>query len=243
MDTLTHVLLFVLLFFSAVGAAYSAVPPLVTKGQNGTRVAMTAAVETVVGRLFQSALATLSSPAVGGQGAGPLVWLPRWRQYGGYLPDGSPDPQQYNDCGETCVAGVLAAKSGVCVHPGDVRQALGGVTRSGLTTSADLANACHIYHVEAQALDVPTTGLIAFLQRSWGARQPVIVLGRYGPMQALHHVTCVQADNREVKVIDPWIGALVSWSSAGFCAAYASSLVVIMSPLAYDMSAVAEPGT
>src|SRR6266851_4227644 len=57
----------------------------------------------------------------------PAYYLPNWSQSNAFLPDGSRDSQWYNDCGETCVAMVIAGVWGCPVEPGAIRQRIHGV--------------------------------------------------------------------------------------------------------------------
>lgn len=54
------------------------------------------------------------------------------------LPDGSPDPANTTDCGESCCTSVIATARGVRIGPGCVRQALGKAETNGSTTAHDL---------------------------------------------------------------------------------------------------------
>lgn len=175
---------------------------------------------------------------------GPLAWLPCWSQLSGVLPDGNPDPQRYNDCGETCVAGVIASVRGMIISPGDVRQYLHGTTGTGLTTPLDLVNALRHYTVMAQQLSTRTSTAWATLKSYWAMALPVIILGTWNPPSGfLHWVTLSSYAPQSIEVINPWDGARHDISADDFTQQYAGWLVLLQNHLHFDMSGEPTPGT
>lgn len=173
----------------------------------------------------------------------PLAALPRWKQTGGLLPDGNLDPQQWNDCGETCVAGIVAAVHGVDVSPGDVRESLGGPQRSGLTTAVDLVTALQHFEVAASVLATTWQNAWLRLRAQWVVAMPVIMLGNWLSSSSLHWVTMVGMEQGGVRVIDPYTGTERVMLQAEFTGKYAGFMVLVNAHLHYDKSATPTPGT
>jgi hypothetical protein len=171
----------------------------------------------------------------------PLSALPAWGQLSGLLPDGQPDPQQFNDCGETCVSMVVASVHGCPVNPGSVRAAVGGPLRSGLTTGDDLVKMLAYYNVSAH-LEVPgKAGVQGTLTGIAGAQRPAIVLGTWPtPGGALHWMVSTGVVERW-SYINPWGGvhSFLEWDS--MVALYAGQVVVVDSRLVYDMASHLQP--
>jgi hypothetical protein len=181
----------------------------------------------------------------GGQPAtkGPLVFLPIWHQFGALLPDGNPDPEQYNDCGETCCAMVIAAVRGVQLEPGFIRQELGGDRRSGLTTGPELVAALatnsvasHCYYPEAQAA-------FEACVISWALAHPVIALGNWLSPSSLHWMLLDNKFPGGLTFIDPWSATERRLDRGNFTANYAGTLVLIDEACHYNMRGVPTPGT
>jgi len=182
-------------------------------------------------------------PAVAGGGFGPLVWLPAWKQTGGLLPDGRPDPQEDNDCGETCVAMVIAAMRGVAVEPGDIRQELGGTSRIGLTTPEDLVLALADNHVVAHIERVDARNGWMMLAACYGIAKPAIVLGRWLNMSCLHWMLLVDKSPGQFQFIDPWTAGRHSLTLAQWDGQYAGAIVVVDDRPMYDAHLWPTPGT
>jgi Papain-like cysteine protease AvrRpt2 len=172
----------------------------------------------------------------------PLSYLPVWKQLGGLLPDGQPDPQQYNDCGETCVAMVVAAVQGIGLEPGYVRQQLGGPQRTGLTTSGDLALALATNRVSSRPDAKCCRAAWDALKVSWGNALPVIVLGHWLNPASLHWMLLYGYDGVNFQFIDPWQGsiAIVDW--ARWSLQNAASQVFVLQHLHFDCSHESQPG-
>lgn len=185
-----------------------------------------------------------SSLSVGGSsgGTGPLTWLPLWRQTAGVLPDGSPDPQAANDCGETCVAMVLAALTGVLMEPGMIRQQLGGVGRSGLTTGNDLVQALAINHVTAVAQDYVPEGAWEACDTAWEHGYPVIALGHWMSPDYLHWMLLDNKVAQWLVFIDPWTGKEKQIDRPTFLAEFAATLILFGVAPRYNVRGVPTPG-
>jgi hypothetical protein len=187
--------------------------------------------------------AAISSADVkGGTAMGPLAWLPSWKQTGGVLPDGQPDPQQYNDCGETCVVMAIAAIKGVSMEPGAIRQMLGGWARTGLTTGSDLAQALHDCNVSCAATTLGGADAFQQAKNHWAHAMPMIALGEWLDPGVLHWVVIWSWSPSFVGVIDPWTGTKRNISQGDFIRLFRGSLVVITEPCRYNMAMAAQPG-
>ena len=186
---------------------------------------------------------TTIAPASGGGAYGPLSWMPHWKQTGGVLPDGQTDPQQYNDCGETCVAMVVAAVRGVAVSPGDIRQQLGGVKRSGLTTASDLVQALHLNHVRAHVETADAANAWMTLAGCYAVAKPAIVLGYWLSMACMHWMLLADKSPGVFVFVDPWTGEEISVALPQWNSRYCQSTVIVDDHLAYDAHNEPTPGT
>jgi hypothetical protein len=186
-----------------------------------------------------------STEGAGGAAAnvGPLNWLPTWRQTGGVLPDGAVDPGQYNDCGETCVAMVIAAVKGVLLEPGYVRQQLGGPNRSGLTNAHDLATALLMSHIPATELSNNAAEGWRQLMAHWALACPVIVLGNWLSPRSLHWYLLSGYGAGVMKFRDPWTGTEVGLTQAQFAKLYNGSMVTVAEHCHYVETGTPTPGT
>lgn len=165
----------------------------------------------------------------------PPSFLPTWPQAGTILPDGNPDPGQWNDCGETCVCMVVAGVHGVPLDPGGVRQHLQGVGGNGLTTGQDLVNALRYYSVNAHVeYLVPETAWIN-LAAAVAAGHPVIMLGRWASVGgAMHWQIGVMVHPGRVEYINPYgptrsVSLKLDWLEQ-----YAGQLVIVDAHVHYD---------
>jgi hypothetical protein len=182
------------------------------------------------------------------QGAGvsppffPADRLPAWSQLKGVLPSGLPDSEEYNDCGETCVAMLVAAVHGVPVEPGSVRQHLHGYDGSGLTDGPELVSALRYYSTAAHV--EPLSG-----ETAWAAiggisaqERNVIILGHWeGEGTALHWVVTTGLSHSIVSFNDPWSGTRSYMTKAQFLALEAGQIVVSDSHLHYDCRGWPDP--
>ena len=186
-----------------------------------------------------------STEGAGGAAAnvGPLNWLPTWKQTGGVLPDGAVDPAQYNDCGETCVAMVIAAVKGVLLEPGYVRQQLGGPNRSGLTNANDLVTALLMSHIPATELSNNASEGWRQLMAHWALACPVIVLGNWLSPTSLHWYLLSGYGAGVMKFRDPWTGTEVGLTQAQFAKLYNGSMVTIAEHCHYVETGTPTPGT
>lgn len=191
------------------------------------------------------AAAALAAGGGTGKAATPASWpltaLPRWQQTGITLPDGSHDPQMYNDCGETCVACIIAAGHGVPVSPGSVRANFGGVTRSGLTTGTDLVGMLAYYNYAAESQQVAARDIIARLGQWTKEGHPTIVLGTFPrPGGVLHWMTTIAADGQWF-AMNPWTGLVEGLSWDVLIKVMEGTVVVCTGTLHYDMQYHALP--
>jgi hypothetical protein len=173
---------------------------------------------------------------------GPLAWLPTWKQTGGVLPDGQPDPAQYNDCGETCVVMVIAAIKGVSMEPGAIRQMLGGWQRTGLTTGADLAQALQDCNISCAETTLGGADAFQQVKNHWGHAMPMIALGEWLNPGVLHWVLIWSWSPSFVGVIDPWTGEKRNIAQGDFIRLFRGSMVVVTEPCRYNMAKAAQPG-
>ena len=176
-------------------------------------------------------------------GFGPLVWLPLWCQTGGLLPDGRLDPQQYSDCGETCAAMVIAACRGVSVHPGDIRQQLGGNERSGLTSGSDLVQALAMNNVHSHLVSVDADHGWGELIACYGLAKPAIALGYWLNMSSLHWMLLIDKATGVLTFVDPWTGMRTDRTAIQFKGQFYGSIVVVDDRCLYDVSEWDTPGT
>ena len=101
---------------------------------------------------------------------------------------------------------VLAALTGVLMEPGMIRQQLGGVGRSGLTTGNDLVQALAINHVTAVAQDYVPEGALEACDTAWEHGYPVIALGHWMSPDYLHWMLLDNKVAQWLVFIDPWTG-------------------------------------
>ena len=238
------------LTFLILGAALTAI----NAWQSGSHLALAARLQGVLESLSRVSAsiapstvgvgATPKSSAGGGVSVVPwmdLTALPAWSQKTAYLPDGTLDPQAYNDCGETCVSMIVASVHGVAVGPGSVRANNGGVGRGGLTTADDLVRMLGYYNVAAHVASPAKEDLPKVLGALALSGQPAVVLGTWPtPGGTLHWMISV-SNGPKWGYMNPWGGVRSWWDWANTQANYAGSIVVVDGHLHYDMSAHQEP--
>lgn len=162
--------------------------------------------------------------------------LPSWSQQNTVLPDGAFDPGRFNDCGETCVAMVVAACRGVAVSPGAVRAAIGGPGAAALTDAVDLVSMLRFYNVSADALYVGSAGLEAHLRALAVQGLGSIVLGLWPvPGGALHWMLTRGAAS-VWSYVNPWTGERSWWDWPNTRGAYRGQVVVIHDHYLWDMA-------
>ena len=187
---------------------------------------------------------TIPAPAVI-EGGGPLSatvkpwypasYIPCWNQLYGLLPDGEPDPQQYDDCGETCVCMIVAGVHGVPLDPGGIRQFLHGPAGTGLTNGNELvkalAHCSTAAHVETPSGDAAWNVLDHVVR----TERNVIMLGRWADVQgAMHWQVATHMDADRVYYNNPY-GATRSYTlKADWLEQYAGELVALDSHIHYD---------
>ena len=189
---------------------------------------------------------TDGAPGAGGGSSpitGPLTWLPLWKQSAGLLPDGSPDPQQYNDCGETCVAMVIAALTGVLMEPGAIRQQLGGSERSGLTTGTDLVTAFALNGVSASTAEHGASVGWDVCVAAYGQAEPAIILGNWLSPDCLHWMLLDDKHPGYLTMIDPWTGTETPVTHARWAAQFAGSIVLVGGRCRRNCRPIPTPGT
>ena len=222
----------------AVALSHNKLSATITAGFNGIQGAVSIA-------SGGGGVLMTSTEGAGGAAAnvGPLNWLPIWKQSGGVLPDGATDPQQWNDCGETCVAMVVAAIRGVKVEPGYIRQQLGGTARSGLTTANDLRTALLMNNVPATELSNDAAEGWRQLMAHWALACPVIVLGNWLNPGSLHWYLLRGFGAGVMKFCDPWTGTEVGLTQAQFNHLYTGSMVAVAEHCHWVMTGSPTPGT
>lgn len=164
-----------------------------------------------------------------------LTALPAWSQNAIVLPDGQPDPQHFNDCGETCVAAIVACTHGTPISPASVRAALGGPARSGITNGHDLVTALAYYSTASHLETLPAQQLPMRITALCAAGQTSIVLGTWPtPGKALHWMLSVTGGPFWT-YINPW-GGVRSWLAwDDVLRLYAGELVVSDAHCNYNM--------
>lgn len=167
--------------------------------------------------------------------------LPAWKQSQTTLPDGSLDPQWFNDCGETCLGMAIAALRGTPIGAGSIRANLGGIQRSGLTNGSDLVRAAAYYNVLATVEPVAPGDLELWLTNWSNAHQPSIVLGTWPTPGGVLHWMLTQSGGDRWYYVNPWSGGRSWLDWADVLPLYAGELVAIREPVAYDMYHVATP--
>src|SRR6185312_1801556 len=138
--------------------------------------------------------------------------LPAWNQQLVALSDGSLAAGRYNECGETCVAAIVAAVWGVPVSPDQIRAGDGGPGRGPLTTADDLVRMLATCNVAASSRQVSAASAWPTIEGSTQDGRPVIILGEWPtPGGALHWLNATSTgDPNRVYYNNPWNGAR-SW--------------------------------
>lgn len=203
----------------------------------GMLTRISAATTTAAGAGDRAPLALVEPPH------GPLTWLPTWSQTAGRLPDGNPDPQQYSDCGETCIAMVLGGVFGVELEPGALREQLGGPSRPGVTSALDLAQLLADNHVSHSVQCTDAHGLGDALRTCWANAWPAVILGTWLGGDVLHWVLLRSWDASSIDVCDPWTGTARRFSTGEVLAMYRGWLVTALAHCHYDMSRIPTPGS
>lgn len=221
--------------------------------QAGSHLAVAARLQSVleaigrVGAVVQAPVAgAVATAKSAGGGVSVVPWLdlsalPAWSQKTAYLPDGTLDPQAYNDCGETAVSMIVASVHGVAVGPGSVRANNGGVQRGGLTTADDLVRMLGYYNVAAHVASPQKEDLPKVLGALALACQPAIVLGTWPTPGAAAHWMISVSNGPKWGYINPWGGVRSWWDWASTETNYLGSVVIVDGHLHYDMSAHGEP--
>jgi ABC-type bacteriocin/lantibiotic exporter with double-glycine peptidase domain len=150
-----------------------------------------------------------------------LPGIPVWNQLNDPLPDGQQDSQNFNDCGEECVAMLIKAYGGPELPAGQIRMLLHGINGTGITTGDDLVRALAMFkdrqgrtiaaHVRS-GIDAATFQVEATHAISSGL--PVIALGDWVTRGYGHWVVVRGTDETGIAVNDPWGGLnrVISWS-------------------------------
>jgi hypothetical protein len=170
-----------------------------------------------------------------------LYALPALNQLSAILPDGTLDPGAYDDCGETCVAAIVAAVHGTPISPASVRANLGGIRSSGLTTGDDLVTALAFYNVKAAVKTVSPAELQTALTEWNNLGFATIVLGEWpSPGNCLHWMltTGVQGD---WQFMNPWGGErqFLAWDAVP--GLFRGQYVLVESGLHYNMRFMKQP--
>jgi hypothetical protein len=170
-----------------------------------------------------------------------LSALPAWCQQDVILPDGDYDPQRFNDCGETCVAEVVACVKGTPISPASVRANLGGPDRSGITNAQALVDALAFYGVKAHSESPDASQIQRVITHYTLLAQPTIVLGVWAtPGSALHWMLTTGHEGTW-QYNNPWNGHRSYLPWADMVNQYAKSIVVVDAQLHYDMSKESQP--
>lgn len=168
--------------------------------------------------------------------------LPSWNQQLVALSDGSLAAGRYNECGETCVAGIVAAVWGVPVSPDQIRAGDGGPGRGPLTTGDDLARMLHSCNVEASATTPAALAAWNTIAVATHDGRPVIMLGAWPtPGGALHWLTATSVEGAQVNYNNPWNGARSWISRSTFLHDYAGQIATVHAHLHYDASKMLQP--
>lgn len=172
----------------------------------------------------------------------PASYIPCWNQLAGPLPDGNMDPEIYSDCGETCVAMVVAGVHGVPLDPGGLRQFLHGPGGTGLTDGNELVHAL-AYCSTAAHVEKPS-GEIAWnvLQTVVRSERPIIMLGRWASVGgSMHWQVAVKVEADRVWYCNPFNATRSYTLKDDWLAQYAGELVVLDSHIHYDCRTWPQP--
>lgn len=165
----------------------------------------------------------------------PASYIPAWSQSSADLPDGSRDPQWYNDCGEACCAMAIAGVWGCPVEPGAIRQWLVGPTGSGLTAGSDLQRALRNWSVKSHVIVEDGTAAWNALQGVVKTQRPVIMLGLWPSANgALHWMIATGNGGDAVQFVDPLTGTRSYMSKADWLTLYRGQLVALDAHIHFD---------
>lgn len=168
--------------------------------------------------------------------------LPAWNQQLIALSDGSLAAGRYNECGETCVAAIVAAVWGVPVSPDQIRAGDGGPGRGPLTTAADLVFMLRSCNVQAYAYNSPAAVAWGNIKAATTDGQPVIMLGTWPtPGGALHWLVATSISDGKVFYNNPWNGSRSWLLQADFERLYAGQIVVVNAHLHVNAAGMAQP--
>lgn len=158
-------------------------------------------------------------------GSGGALSIAPLAQSDAQLPTGGVDPQWYNDCGETCVAMLVAAKKGVPIGVARVRYLLRGPNGDARTTAVDLVNVLAMCDLKAH--DVYSNGPNAYdeVRRNLDAGRSSVVLGEWITSGVEHWMEVVSYGDDSITFNDPWIGAHRIETRVGFIAKYGGAYV------------------
>lgn len=139
-----------------------------------------------------------------------MLAIPIYNQLNDPLPDGQPDPQAQNDCGEECVSMLLPPiRAGMYMSAGAIRQELRGGNPNGsaLTTAGDLVRALHLLGnipAHERAVDFSTFQIES--QHALENNMPIIALGYWEVPTIKHWMIAVAVTTNGLMFNDPWNG-------------------------------------
>jgi hypothetical protein len=149
----------------------------------------------------QNAVATLAGGAAGTVAVAPL------NQHDAALPTGGIDPAWATDCGETCVAMLVAAKKGVPIGIARIRYLLGKPNTDGRTTGSDLVRALAMCDLAAHERAADATTSLTEIKRNLDVGRTSIVLGNWVSPNMPHWMVALRYNEAVMYFDDPWIGA------------------------------------
>lgn len=141
---------------------------------------------------------------VGGGAALPIAPL---AQSDAQLPTGGIDPAWATDCGETCVAMLVANKRGVPIGVARVRYLLGKPSGDGRTTADDLVTGLSMCGIKSHKREVDYATMLTEVRHNLAAGRSSIVLGDWINRGVQHWMEAIQDTGDGIVFDDPWIGA------------------------------------
>lgn len=119
------------------------------------------------------------------------------------LPDGSIDPADYTDCGESCLASAIEGLGLPHFSAGCIRQALGLPENNGTSTAVELGELCRGIGVVAVETEYSMPELWGELMRLRRHGRYCVMLGDWITAGVGHWVLAYERDNRVVTVMGP----------------------------------------
>lgn len=143
------------------------------------------------------------------------------------LPDGSPDPEWFNDCGEACVASVLLTLRGFMIPPGCLRAAEEGLKGPGLTNGPQLAHIATSIGLSAVYAAGSASAAWTICHHLRRVGRYAVILGEWLSPGALHWLLAYEGDRELVWCMDPWNSEWLGVDNRRFMRDFAGQLVML----------------